>query len=77
MFNFIYTVLKMGPKFFFQRGGMANTGKYLNIKIIANVVQHDVVHGLYQGRLRVYLQSIIQFHSTNVTVIPFELLRKV
>jgi len=54
---------------------MANTGKYLNIKIIANDVLHYVVHTLYQGRL--YLQSIIQFHGTNVRVIPFKLLRKV
>jgi hypothetical protein len=64
----------MGPQFFFQRGGMSNTGKYLNIKIIANGLLHDVVHGLYKGHL--YLQSIIQFHGTNVTAIPFKLLRK-
>jgi hypothetical protein len=65
----------MAPKFFFQRGCMANTGKYLNIKIIANGVLYDVVHGIDQGRL--YLQSIRQLHSTNVTIIPFKLLRKV
>ena len=53
---------------------MANTGKYLNIKIISNGVLNDVVHGLYQGHL--YLQSIIQLHSTNETVIPSRLLRK-
>jgi len=48
MFSLIYTALKTGPIFFFQRGGMANTRKYLNI--IADGVLHDVVHGLYQGR---------------------------
>jgi len=41
----------MGPKFFFQRGAMSNTGNYLNIKIIANVVVHDVLHELYQDHL--------------------------
>jgi hypothetical protein len=75
MFSFIYTALKTGPKFFFQRGSIANTGKYFKISIIVNGVLHNVVHGLYQGCL--YLQRIIHFHGTNVTVIPLELLRKV
>jgi hypothetical protein len=75
MFGFIDTALQKGPKFFFQRGGMANTGKYINIKIIAVGVLHDVVHGLCQGHP--YLQSIIQFHGTKLRVIPFKLLKKV
>jgi hypothetical protein len=51
IFSFNYSALKMGPKFFFQRGAMSNTGNYLNIKIIANVVVHDVLYELYQDHL--------------------------
>jgi hypothetical protein len=70
MFSFIYNALKTGPKFFFL-----NTGKYFKINIIVNSLLHDVVHGLYKDCL--YLQRIIQFHGTSVTVIPLKLLRKV